>query len=121
MRTLLLCSAMVLMFCGSLLCAQDTQQKPATRDATGAQPPEVQAKDVTSAGPACDEQLAAQKGAAYRVVPGITPPREIHTPDPKYPRTAVKAKKQGVVVLCLIVTAEGTVSDVRVQESQFRS
>jgi protein TonB len=62
----------------------------------------------------CDEQLAAQKGIAYRVGPGITAPRGIHTPDAKYPRTAVKTKKQGVVVLCVIVNPEGKVDDVRV-------
>jgi TonB family protein len=114
MKTLLFSWAVVLMFCGSLLCTQDTQQKPATRDATSAQPSEAQATDMASAGHACDEQLAAQKGIAYRVGPGITAPRGIHTPDAKYPRTAVKTKKQGVVVLCLIVTPEGKVDDVRV-------
>ena len=110
------CVAFVLL--GSYLATAQTPAKPTDQDVSdkASQAPN-QSSDAKPASNACGEQLAAQKGAAYQVGPGITPPRGIHTPDAKYPRTAIKAKKQGVVVLCLIVTAEGKVDDVRVLRS----
>jgi TonB family protein len=48
---------------------------------------------------------------------GITPPRAIYQPNPEYTDKARKKKLNGVVVLSLIVTPEGTARDVKVIKS----
>jgi TonB family protein len=46
-----------------------------------------------------------------------TPPKPIHDPNPKYPRTARKDRIQGKVVLETIVGADGVPSSVTVTQS----
>ena len=48
---------------------------------------------------------------------GITPPKPIYHPDPKYVDKARREKINGVVVVEMIVTAEGRVRDVKVIKS----
>lgn len=48
---------------------------------------------------------------------GITPPRAIYQPNPEYTDKARKKKLNGVVVVSLIVTPEGTARDVKVIKS----
>lgn len=50
----------------------------------------------------------------YRIGGGISAPRAIYSPDPPYDEKARKAKYQGVCVLSLIVTPEGTPRDIHV-------
>jgi len=109
------CAALALL--GScLLIAQTTPGSPNDNEGT-AQAANQQSQRAKAAGNVCDEQLAAQAGPVYRADQGITPAKPVRTPDPKYPKTAVKTKGQGTVVLCLIVGPEGRVSDVRVARS----
>jgi TonB family protein len=54
---------------------------------------------------------------AARVGPGITPPRALSTPDPKYPRQEQKAGAQGMVILWLIVDANGHPQNIKVARS----
>ena len=64
----------------------------------------------------------ADSGVPERVAPGcpqppqrnVTPPRAIYRPLPEFSDQARKKKIQGVVVLSLIVTVDGTVRDVKV-------
>jgi len=48
---------------------------------------------------------------------GIKPPRAIYQPNPEYTDKARKKKLNGVVVVSLIVTPEGTARDVKVVKS----
>jgi TonB family protein len=57
----------------------------------------------------------------FRLGPGVTPPRPIHSPDPQYTKEARKAKYQGVCVLSLIVGSDGLPRDVKVARSLERS
>lgn len=101
-----------------LTIAQTASVKPADQNVSNkaAQAPNQQSSDV-AAGSVCDQQFAAQTGSVYRGDQGIIPARPVRTPDPKYPKTAVKLKKQGAVVLCFIVDPEGKVGDVGVSRS----
>ena len=56
-------------------------------------------------------------GEIYRVGGGVSAPRVVYDPDPEYSEEARKAKYQGVVVLWLVVSAEGKPYDIRVQRS----
>ncbi|HWY22103.1 MAG TPA: energy transducer TonB [Candidatus Acidoferrum sp.] len=47
----------------------------------------------------------------------VTPPKPIYNPDPTYVDKARKKKINGVVVVAMIVTAEGKVRDVKVIKS----
>ena len=112
LRFLVVVSLMV----GGLLFARSTQQKSTEgQESAGATKlPSEQPSDTKAVGYACDEQLAGQSGSVFRGDQGISPARAVHTPDPKYPKSARRAKTQGAVVLCIIVTSEGNVADARV-------
>jgi TonB family protein len=47
----------------------------------------------------------------------VKPPKHIYQPDPKYVDKARREKINGVVVIAMIVTAEGRVRDVKVIKS----
>ncbi|ABF42134.1 outer membrane transport energization protein TonB [Candidatus Koribacter versatilis Ellin345] len=53
-------------------------------------------------------------GGVYRVGSGVSAPRAIYAPDPQYSEEARKAKMQGVVVLALVVGADGRTHDVKI-------
>ena len=65
------------------------------------------------------EQLPAAKREpnpkAYRVGAGVTAPRAIVMPDPKYAETARQSRYEGTVVLWAIVGQEGKIEAVRIQ------
>jgi len=63
----------------------------------------------------CGENPVAK--STLRVGDGITPPRPIHAPDPKYSEPARLAKYQGTTVLWLIVTPEGSASNIRIKRA----
>ena len=50
----------------------------------------------------------------YRVGGGVSAPRPIYTPDPDYSEEARKSKYQGMVVLWLVIGADGHTHEVRV-------
>ena len=52
-----------------------------------------------------------------KVGPGITPPKAIYAPDPKYSGRTRKAKYQGTVLLWAVVGADGRVQDLKVAPS----
>jgi TonB family protein len=56
-------------------------------------------------------------GGAYHVGGGVSAPKLIYDPDPEFSDEARKAKYQGVVVLTVIVGADGRVHDMRVSRS----
>ncbi len=51
---------------------------------------------------------------AYRVGGGVSAPRAIYAPDPKYPKAARRAQQEGTVVLWVVVGADGLPHEVRV-------
>ena len=51
----------------------------------------------------------------FKVVGNVKPPRALYAPDPEYSESARRHKQQGVGVLQVIVTPEGTVARIRVQ------
>jgi protein TonB len=57
-------------------------------------------------------------GAYIAGINGIASPKCILCPDPSYSDQARSAKVSGIVVLHLIVTAEGHASNIRVKRSQ---
>ena len=52
----------------------------------------------------------------YELGSGVPPPKSVYAPNPLYDDHARK-KKNGTVILAMIVTAEGTVRDVKVIKS----
>jgi TonB family protein len=56
-------------------------------------------------------------GGVYRVGGGVSAPRPIYDPDPEYSEAARRAKVQGRVLLLIIVGADGSPRDIRVQRS----
>lgn len=52
-----------------------------------------------------------------RVGKGITPPRQIYSPDPDYSEEARKMKHQGSVMLWMVVGTDGRPRSIRVQRS----
>jgi TonB family protein len=56
-------------------------------------------------------------GGAYHVGGGVHAPRPIYSPDPEFSEEARKNKWQGVVVLRVIVGADGKTHDVSVQQA----
>jgi protein TonB len=60
----------------------------------------------------------APRGNVFRAgVAGVTQPRAIYDPDPEYTDEARNARFQGVVLLALLVDADGHTSNIRVQRS----
>jgi TonB family protein len=64
-------------------------------------------------------QDSSEKSAepVYEVGNGVTVPKGVHTPNPVFSERARKKKINGVVMLAMIVTAEGRVRDVKVMKS----
>lgn len=56
-------------------------------------------------------------GGLFRVGGGVLPPKGIYTPDPEYSDEARKAKYQGVCVLYVEVSPDGTTHNIRVLRS----
>jgi len=56
-------------------------------------------------------------GGLYRVGGGVSAPRAVYSPDPEYSEEARKAKYQGIVMLWLIVGADGRPREIRVMRS----
>lgn len=56
-------------------------------------------------------------GGVFKVGGGVSAPRALDTPDPDYSEEARKAKYQGVVVLWMIVGADGKPRDVKIARS----
>jgi TonB family protein len=56
-------------------------------------------------------------GGVFKVGGGVSAPRALDTPDPDYSEEARKAKYQGVVVLWMIVGADGRPRDVKIARS----
>lgn len=55
--------------------------------------------------------------SVYRVGGGVKPPKPIISPDPEYTKAARKAKRQGIVVLWMVVGADGLPRDIKVIRS----
>jgi protein TonB len=55
--------------------------------------------------------------APVRLSPGITPPRVLHQVKPQYSPEAMQSKKEGEVLLDVVVARDGTVRDPRVVKS----
>lgn len=53
----------------------------------------------------------------YRIKPGMTPPKPLHTPDPEYSEEARKSKYQGTVVLVAVINQKGEVMYLRVSRA----
>jgi TonB family protein len=53
----------------------------------------------------------------FHVGNGVSPPRPIYAPEPEFSEEARKAKYQGVVVMAIIVGADGRVRDPRIVRS----
>ena len=53
-------------------------------------------------------------GAVYRVGGTVKPPKAIRSPNPEYTKEARKAKRQGTVVLWMVVGADGVPRDIRI-------
>ena len=53
-------------------------------------------------------------GGPYRVGGGVSAPKPLYTPDPEYSEEARKAKYQGVVVLWLVIGADGRPREIKV-------
>ncbi len=64
----------------------------------------------------CCQPVEVEPGV-YRTGHGVSIPKMIYGPEPAYTDKARKKKLQGVVILQIIVTAEGTTRGVTVQKS----
>lgn len=53
-------------------------------------------------------------GGVFHVGGGVSAPKTIYAPDPEYSEEARKVKQMGVVVLQLVVSADGTPRDIQV-------
>lgn len=56
----------------------------------------------------------------YKVGGGVTPPRAVYTPDPKYPKPARKKRIEGKVVLLTVIAADGRAHDITITRSLER-
>ena len=71
----------------------------------------------------CGSALSAQdeqekdSEAVYEIGSGVTAPKSIYAPNPSYDEKARKKKINGVVILAMVVTAQGKVRDVKVIKS----
>jgi TonB family protein len=61
--------------------------------------------------------LMAQSGEPLRVGGEIKPPRKVKDAKPVYPPEAKSAKKQGTVILEVVISREGKVTSVKVVRS----
>ena len=56
-------------------------------------------------------------GGLYHVGGGVSPPRQVYSPEPEFSEEARKAKYQGTCTLALIVGIDGRPTDIRVVSS----
>jgi TonB family protein len=66
---------------------------------------------------AANQGVSKTANGIFQVRDGISAPRTIYTPEPEYTKRARRAKQQGLVVLWLVVGADGLPHDVRVARS----
>jgi TonB family protein len=66
---------------------------------------------------ATTDNQSPDENNVYRAGHGVSPPKGIYLPDPPYTDAARKAGVEGVVILKLVVTADGSVRDITVQKS----
>lgn len=59
---------------------------------------------------------SCEAGEVFRVGGGVTSPELTYKVDPEYTEEARNAKKEGTVVLSLIVQCDGSVRDIRVTQ-----
>ena len=72
----------------------------------------------TPAKPASPPDIRTPSGdRVYRVGGGVTPPRTIKAPQPKYPKSAKKEGIEGTVVLWLIVNAQGLPEQIKIERA----
>jgi protein TonB len=67
--------------------------------------------------PAQDASQSAPEVVYERKMPDMTMPKPVYEPSPEYAERPRKKKLQGVVLLSMIVTPEGTVRDPQVTRS----
>lgn len=67
----------------------------------------------SATGIASDEAFSGYE----RVMPGMTPPKATHSPDPPYPEVPADTEPRGVVVMLIGVDAHGHVGPVQVVRS----
>ena len=96
---------------GTALGSATPQEKPADQA-----PQQQGAAPASPASPASGQQGSAQS-PIYAVGKGVSPPKPIYQPEPPYTDQARKACVQGVVLLSLVVDADGNVSDAQVTQS----
>jgi protein TonB len=63
------------------------------------------------------DQQDKNSDAVYELGNDVTAPKPIYSPNPEYVDKARREKINGVVVLAMIVTAEGRVRDVKIIKS----
>ena len=63
------------------------------------------------------QQTPTTGGGVYRVGGGVSAPKAIFAPDPKYSKEALKANDEGVCTVSLIITPDGNPRDVHVVRS----
>jgi protein TonB len=71
----------------------------------------VQVASLTPPTERAQDLVSQQSYAAAHIV------NALHNPKPRYPRTAVRKRQEGVVVLTVKVTVDGSVADVAIAES----
>ncbi len=98
-------------FCSQLEAQQSAEEKPPVPSAQNEQ-------DNQSIAPGQPTSLHTLSGeVVYKVGKGVTPPRIIKSPDPKYPKAARKEQFEGTVVLWLIVNSQGSPEQIKVQRA----
>jgi len=66
---------------------------------------------------ACPQPGSMGPGGAFRIPPGVTPPRAIYVAEPEYSDQARRKKIQGVVMLSTLVNELGAPTDIRIEKS----
>jgi TonB family protein len=64
-----------------------------------------------------DDSTKAAPETVYRIGGSVKPPRRIYTPAAEYTDKARKERKQGVVVIRMVVGADGLPRDIKVDRS----
>jgi TonB family protein len=87
-------------------------------DVTTANGGAVEGANVKSNAPGtADNNQRGNVGGAYRVGGGVSAPRALYAPDPEYSDEARKAGVSGMVVLWMVVDANGRPQQIRVQRA----
>lgn len=72
------------------------------------------APDKNSAKEDAESGAANQSEAPEKIGEGVTPPVAIYSPDPEYPDEARKKKREGDVILWVVINKEGKITQVKV-------